>query len=381
MAANLRKFLSENPIEELPKQFGVYYKQHPKYPNLYQFTYDQIESDRVKSHPVVRDSRGIILDRDKNDEVVAFSFLRFFNVGEGCQDQIDWESSKIQEKVDGSLCQVYYYDNQWHVATKGTPDAGGNVNGYPLTFRELFWQIAARQGVKEYLETLGDKNITYVFELTSIYNKVVVRYPEPKLTLIALRHKEAGEIHVTDYLSRRQEGLGTVIRDILNPVREYKFNSQDEMIAFARAIKGTDGEGFVVVDRDFRRVKVKSESYLHLSHMKDGFGPRRALEIVRNAEVGEVQTYIDNFPEMQPLFDEIQGRYNTFVLELKSQYSEIEGIPEQKDFALRAVKTRLSGAMFAVRKGTCTFEKYLAEMNIKHLVELLGLKEEGVLSI
>jgi hypothetical protein len=379
MAHNLQKFLRENSITDLEKGYGVYCKQHPLYPNLHQFTYDQIESDRVKSDPIVRESRGIILDRDNDWAVVAFSFLRFFNVGEGCQDTIDWASSKIQDKVDGSLCQVYYYDGKWHIATKGTPDAGGNVNGYPMNFRQLFWKVADSQGVTEYLNTLGDKNVTYVFELTTIYNKVVVRYPEPKLTLLAVRHKERGEAHVTDYVSQKQEAIGTAIRDILNPVREFHFASQEEMVEFARKINGTEGEGFVVVDKDFHRIKVKSDNYLALSHMKDGFGPRRALEIVRKAEVGEVQTYIDNFPEMQPLFDEAQRRYGALVSEVKAQYEEIRDIPEQKEFALKAVKTRLSGALFKLRKDGTSIEKYIADMNIKNLIELLGMRDEEIM--
>ena len=33
----------------------------------------------------------------------------------------------MQEKLDGSLCVAYYYQGDWHVATTGTPDAGGPV--------------------------------------------------------------------------------------------------------------------------------------------------------------------------------------------------------------------------------------------------------------
>jgi T4 RnlA family RNA ligase len=368
MATELQNFLRENGPDALIKTFGVYHKQHPKYPNLYQFTYDQIEADAHKAHPVVRQSRGVILDKDKDWEVVARPFDRFFNVGEACAAPVEWRTSRVQEKVDGSLCIVYYYDNQWHVATKGTPDASGNVNGFSFTFAELFWNIAKKQGVKDYFEELANKEFTYLFELTSIFNKVVVRYPEPQLTLIGIR--------ATAYGDEVNSGEFKVhpARKYLNPVKEYSFSSQEEMVEFAKNINGTQGEGFVVVDADFNRIKVKSDNYIALSHMKDGFGPRRAMEIVRKAEGDEVQVYIDAFPEFKSLFDETRSKYSELLNHLKDSYGCIKHIESQKEFALAAVKTKLSGALFNVRKGTTTFEKYLAEMNIKHLVEVCGMK-------
>jgi hypothetical protein len=276
----------------------------------------------------------------------------------------------VQEKVDGSLCIVYYYDNQWHVATKGTPDASGNVNGFSFTFAELFWNIAKKQGVKDYFEDLANAEFTYLFELTSIFNKVVVSYPEPKLTLIGIRATAYG-----DEVSSGEFKVHPA-RKYLNPVKEYSFSSQEEMVEFAKNINGTQGEGFVVVDANFNRIKVKSDNYIALSHMKDGFGPRRAMEIVRKAEGDEVQVYIDSFPEFKPLFDEAKKKYDELLNHLKDSYDHIKHIENQKEFALVAIKTKLSGALFSVRKGETTFEKYLAEMNIKHLVEICGMKYE-----
>lgn len=269
--------------------------------------------------------------------------------------------------VHNSLCIVYHYDNQWHVATKGTPDASGNVNGFSFTFAELFWDIAKKQGVKDLLDRSGERDTTYLFELTSIFNKVVVRYPEPKLTLIGVRDVYGKEKNTCLFALPH-------IKSILNPVKEYSFSSQEEMVEFAKNINGTEGEGFVVVDANFNRVKVKSDNYIALSHMKDGFGPRRAMEIVRKAEADEVQVYIDAFPEFKQLFDETKRKYDELLHHLKDSYDCIKHIENQKDFALAAVQSKLSGALFNVRKGTTTFEKYLAEMNIKHLVEVCGMK-------
>lgn len=363
---HLTEFLKNNKIEDLQK-FGVYAKQHPKYPVLWQLTYDQIESDKHKSNPLVIESRGVILDSSNGWVPVARPFDRFYNYGESCASQIDFRTSRIQEKVDGSLCIVYFYDGKWNVATKGSPDASGNVGENNFTFADLFWTIAGQQGVTDFLYSdKAFKNLTFLFELTSPYNKVVVWYKKSQLTLIGVRDILSGIEHNTAWYANDPE---------MNPVKEYSFLSIEEMVAFAKNINGTEGEGFVVVDASFNRVKVKSENYLALSHLKDGFGPRRVLEIVRNAETEEFKKYLDSFPEMLPLFDEVKKKYDALVLTLEEQYDKIKGISSQKDFAFEALKTPVSGAMFEVRKRGISFQKYLAEMNVKSLVAALGLKD------
>ena len=37
----------------------------------------------------------------------------------------DWQSSKIYEKLDGSICALYYYEG-WNVASSTKPDASGS---------------------------------------------------------------------------------------------------------------------------------------------------------------------------------------------------------------------------------------------------------------
>lgn len=362
----LQDFLRNNPIEDLNK-IGVYFRQHGKYPNLFQFTYDQIESDSHKTNPIVIESRGVILDRDNNWSVVARPFDRFFNLGESCAAKVDWDSSRIQEKVDGSLCIVYYYDGNWQVATKGTPDASGNVNGYSFTFAELFWKVANDQNITWRLNREGNKEFTYLFELTTMFNRVVVRYKESKLTLIGGRCRSNGiELPSSAFYHGYPE---------FNPVKEYRFNTQQEMVNFTKLINGTEGEGFVVVDKNWNRVKVKGENYLALAHMKDGFGPRRVLEIVRNAETEEFKKYVDAFPEMQGLFEDVREKYNALLAELESDYNKIKDIPDQKDFAFAALKTKMSGAMFQKRKMGTSIAKYMSEMNIKALQNLLNVED------
>src|SRR2546423_400145 len=73
--------------------------------------------------------------------VVARGFDKFFNHGDHLAAPIDWSTAKVQAKEDGSLCVLYHYNSDWHVATSGSPDASGNVYDNPLTFADLFWRV------------------------------------------------------------------------------------------------------------------------------------------------------------------------------------------------------------------------------------------------
>ena len=52
---------------------------------------------------------------------------RFFNYNEKEADILDWNSVKVYEKIDGCLATLYYYNNEWHVASDDTPDASDEV--------------------------------------------------------------------------------------------------------------------------------------------------------------------------------------------------------------------------------------------------------------
>ena len=67
-------------LAQLKAVCGINYKQHPKYPELYHLSYDQLESP--KGHPIVRECRGLILSASDNWNVVAYPFNRFANQGE-----------------------------------------------------------------------------------------------------------------------------------------------------------------------------------------------------------------------------------------------------------------------------------------------------------
>ena len=346
-------------LETLASKYAIKVKPHPKYPNLVQLKYNQIDSPM--GNELVQECRGPILDTSADYQFVARPFDKFFNQGEGHAAPIDWKSARVQEKLDGSLMIVYFYDGQWHVASSGTPDAGGEVNNAPgTTFQTLFWQTWEKMG---YSTDDMQPNLTYMFELMTKYNRVVVQHPEPKLVLIGARNLLSGE-----------EFHSMVFVDQFQVVREFPMHTLDQVLGSMEHFSGLEQEGFVVVDDHFRRVKIKHPAYLAAHHMVGSLSPKRLLEIVRQGETPEILAY---FPEWTAEANALRIKYEDFVTEACIEYQKVRDIPVQKDFALAIKDSRHKSAMFTVRaKKVETLGQYYRELRLESLADMLGLRKE-----
>ena len=343
-------------LDSLKEKYAIVSVRHKTYSNLVLLKYDQLESPFGEE--IVQECRGLILDESKDWEFVCLRFKKFFNYGEGHAASIDWNTARVEEKVDGSLMTVYHYDGKWHVATSGTPDASGQVSDFPFSFAELFWKTFEEMGYK-----LDDDwyDWCFSFELTSQYNRVVVRYTEPSLTLIGVHNRYL----YSEFSTQNWQ---------FKPVKTFSLSSFDEIVDSFATIDPLSQEGYIVVDGNFKRVKMKNPAYVAIHHLKDGFGYKRITEIVRSSETSEFLTY---FPEYAPQFNEVQSKYNDLVSELGTMYDTIKDIDLQKDFALAVQKSkvRVPAAMYSLRSSKADSVKaYLRDMNLDNLMTTLGLK-------
>ncbi len=351
----LRNHPKETALQSLFDEFHIKQKRHKQYPNLVQLCYDQIESP--KNHPISRECRGLILDEGYDWHVVSYPYQRFFNVEEGHADKIDWESAKIFEKQDGSLCQMYFYKGSWHVATKQVPDASGETpNDKSITFADLFWRTFYQMGYSLPQHNLLDPAIfCFMFELFTEENRVIVPVEKPQLLLHGVRH--LGTLTESDPEWAAKE-FGFQL------VKKYDFKKLEDVVAFAKTVSPQYGEGFVVVDKNFNRVKVKSPAYVALSQLGgDGFSDRRLLALCQSNESDEVLSY---FPKFRDRFNEIQPLYKKAIEETEIVYNNTNLQAPRKDIAISFSKSKFSGILFQlldkkIQSVTEGFSKYSVE--------------------
>jgi len=261
--------------------------------------------------------------------------------------------------VHNSLMQLYFYDNKWHVATSGTPDADCNVPFGNMTFQNLFWDTWVDFGYDLPLDT----DASYAFELMTKYNQIVVRHAKPRLVFHGSRNLKYGyEVHPRE------------VSYNLNweTVKEFDFGYTDEIHKALEEMDGGQCEGFVVVDSAMNRVKLKCEDYVKKHRLVSSLSERNMLDLIRTNEAVEFLAY---FPEWKDVHAEIQQKFDKLVVKTQAEYNTIKGIKNQKDFALKAKQSQVSGTLFALRAGkVASIRDSFARMNIKHLERLLGLE-------
>lgn len=331
MELPLIKFIKDNPTWRdilKSKPYCIDYHTNPAYPALVLFKYNQIQSNFYD--PVVKNCRGIILHIDGTTIIpVCIPFFKFGNYSEGYADTINWDTARVQEKIDGSLLKLWFYPQgkKWILSTNGTIDAFGATVPFPMneikTFGDAFLRATQCITLEQFMMIHELKvDYTYLFELIGPYNKVVVSYPLD-LYHIGVRHNS----------TYQETPCGTVGCHIKKP-KEYLFASLTDTCEFAKTLSSQE-EGYVVVDNDWHRVKIKGTTYVQLHHLKgDVVNSKRIMTLILNGESGEFLNY---FPEYTDIFRDIQDKYNVYVSKIMAQLDAVE---ELKKDILNGTKTR-----------------------------------------
>lgn len=332
---------NDNWESDLQKEpYNLFVRTSDDFPSLRLFTYNQIKSDMT--NPLVKTCRGIIVDI-ATLEIVCHPFDKFFNYNDPRTDSIDWSTARIQEKIDGSIMKLYWYNDAWQIATNGTINAmntdlptpaPNGVTSFGQLFNIAFGNIHAR--------ALGlNKEYTYIFELVSPYNRVVVPHTEPKLYHIGTRVNATGE--------ELDVAIG------FDKPKQYAFQSFDEMVAAAEALP-FDEEGYVVVDANWHRAKVKSPAYLQVHHLADNgnVSKDRILTLIRT---GEDTEFLNYYPEYNEIFDEVRTQWNAHlaaVERIKVRAAEMQAeAADRKAYALavQQLPKATHGYFFALLDG------------------------------
>ena len=251
------------------------------------------------SNPIVQESRGIILDLD-NLEVVCWPFRKFGNYNESYADKIDWNTARVQDKIDGSIIKLWWnrMTGKWQFSTNGTINADTALANQMT--QDTFLNVIRK--ADNYCEIIlrlpiFNKDYTFIFELVSPETQVVVKYPKPHLYHIGTRSNISGQEMDSD--------IG------IEKPKEYKLKSLDDCVTAASELnKSDDGqvhgvkkEGFVVVDGNWSRIKVKSPDYLMLHRMSSNanFSKERIISMIRDGSVS-VQDICEDFPNFAHYF-------------------------------------------------------------------------------
>lgn len=360
--------------------------------------YSQAESDF--SLPIVRECRGIILDMDGGAAPVCVPFFKFGNYGEPYVPEIDWGSARVQEKIDGSIMKLWHHRGEWHLSSNSEIDAGNARVRHALlpgkeetTLAELFWEAWGLAGAD--IGSL-DTGFTYMFELASPFNRVVVRYGDVRIWHIGTRDMGTLEERDMDIgIARPKEyafgTLGEVINaaGMIGPAQESPHcpPPQNGQAPGAKheaqgAMGQVDREGFVVVDKNFNRVKVKSPQYVRLSHLVAGVTTKK--NIVGLIKSGQRDEFLNYFPEYAGAFANISDGIERFLAEVERDGADIAGrdCPDRKSLAEAILAKRCPPYHFAKADGKADSPRgWLMQRSPEQIMRWIGEGEEREASL
>ena len=356
----VKDYLRDHTFQQLEDEHGVCARPN-NVGDKYSLNYDQILAKN--GDPVAEQCRGLIVrplafDWDtvnwKNHkvgpvEVLAWPMCRFYNHGDPSAADIDWShpSLKVYEKVDGT-CIILYWDplhERWHAGTRSVPEADLPIAANDLqigneTFAQLFLRALkltreAVSGKAVDWEVTGpdkvihlNKELTYVFELVSPHNQIVVTYPDPRVYLLAARHTQSGKELPIESLR---------IEHVLRP-RTWEIRDVAALSCFVDAADPSQLEGAVVcvqVGPHFKRLKVKNKTYVLAHKSKDTVtsSARNALEAVILDKADDIIPLVP--ADVQDKLRTMQAAFNDYCRDIDVKVAEYkaEAAGSRKRFA------------------------------------------------
>lgn len=298
-------------------------------------------------------------------QLVAWPMNRFYNLGDPKAATIDWSSGNVsvQEKLDGTMIVAYWdsYKKRWCAATRSVPEADlpiceGHLEIGNSTFSDLFLRALIATREEHDGKPLGfvpkcpgqvvslSHNTTYVFELTSQFNRIVVRYDEPRVTLLAARSLTSGE----------ELDTSTLLPQVRKP-KKWELTSSEHVKAFVATQPPEALEGAVVSDGK-GRVKVKSEAWVLSSRMKEMVhaSPRRILEAIINETIDDVLPLVE--PSIVEKVLKMQDEFRTYVQSVDARFAEMKAeATDRKHFAsMVMLSDDIKAPYFAMWEGKAT---------------------------
>ena len=248
------------------------------------------------------------------------------------------EYCKSSRKIDGSIIKLYYYNNKWNFATNSCIDASEAESISGKTFLQLIYD--AENYSKIPFSSL-DKDITYIFELATPDNQIVVNYNKAYLYHIGARN------NITGYELNTDIGI--------EKPKLYDINTADAALEAVEKLNSgnkADHEGFVVVDGDWHRVKIKSPEYIALHHIIENgrISKKHVISLIRKGESMEIEL-CTKFPSMKHIIKfysyqlaELYYQANYIVNYSRGLYEEYSH--ERKAVALKIKDNKYSAIAF-----------------------------------
>ncbi|KAL0242409.1 hypothetical protein GEMRC1_004972 [Eukaryota sp. GEM-RC1] len=248
--------------------------------------------------PNALNARGTMFEMTNEPKLVSLTMKKFFNLRE--LKEVPTGIMYASEKKDGSLISTYIHKDGLKLKTKNaisSPLVDNATRALEPELHDLLMRM-----IRKY-------NCTIDMEFTSPGNKIVLHYPETKLTILSARYHETGE-----YIDRNVV-IGDFPELVNYIVNEYVV---DETF-LSKVPEMTEIEGFVMRFEDLR-FKVKTKEYLELHKINDKLNKKDIFKLFLENKLDDyrnphnepmIKDFEENFiPKYVDIIDRTEKFYN-----------------------------------------------------------------------
>ena len=250
--------------------------------------------------------RSVIFDKNK---LVSFSppkSLRFNN-------NFEMGNLKITEFYEGTMINLFYYNNKWEIATKSV--IGANCKYYQhqnKTYREMFFEVINHLNIN--LEDFN-KNFSYSFVLQHPENRIVSNIKNMNLVLIKC-YSFKNNIIKEESIDEKFDSLKLIdlTKTLYKDSIEEIFNNY-----IATEKKDFNEVGIVLTNKNFERIKIRNFYYEHVKRLK-GNSPKIQFIYYTIKKSNRINEFLTFFPENAGDFLKFKNELFKFTENLYQKY-------------------------------------------------------------
>ncbi len=293
-------------------------KEDKKYPDYFVLCHDE---NTVKTSPIYHCTNGMIL-RKADCVPVCYSFNKMeenevseeekaSGIKYKIDPQLDLSNARLEYALEGTLVRVWKcVDNKTGeinlmISTKRCIDAIRSKWISEKSFKELFME--SMNGINLY--EIIQEGYTYSFLLTHPENNMVVQYDKPVSYHISTRNMST--FMEEDVVLEKVARVPTQIVNASNVEQfiNYIFNNEIYNI-----------EGYVIVDKNFRRQKFIAPSYQKAKDVYGNSNSKMYKFFNLRKKVEDLNEYLTLFPKDIPEFNNYEYNFYQIATQVHKLY-------------------------------------------------------------
>jgi hypothetical protein len=293
-------------------------KEDKKYPELFVLCHDD---NTVKTSPIYHCTNGMIM-RKADCVPVCYSFDKMEDNDVSEEEKVagikfkidpvlDLSNARLEYALEGTLIRVWKYMNSQTgemnlmISTKRCIDAIRSKWISEKSFRELFMESMSNVNLNELIQ----EGYTYSFLLTHPENNMVVQYDQPISYHISTRNMST--FMEEDVVL---EGVSRVPTQVINASNvsefvNYIFNNEVFKI-----------EGYIIVDKNFRRQKFLSPAYQKAKEIYGNSNSKMYKFFNLRKKVDDLNEYLKLFPKDIPDFNTYEYNFYQIATQVHKLY-------------------------------------------------------------